>query len=178
MSNMDSCNVIPFETRLGEGRRGLKGKGKIFEVFDHLKSLEPGGETEMAPAFKEFVGRTRRRGVVIVISDFYDVDGFQQALKYLRYQKHDVYVIHLVDETEAEPPLRGDLRLLDSERDGFREITVTDALLGRYKAAFEELAQEVESFCIRNEMGYVRARTDIPFDELVLGILRRGGVVG
>ena len=50
--------------------------------------------------------------------------------------------------------------------------------MARYKEAFEAHAGAVESFCIRNEFGYVRARTDIPFDDLVLGILRRGGLVG
>ena len=178
MSNMDAVNVLPFHTRLREGRWGLKGRGKVFELFDFLKTIEPDGETEMAPTFREFIKRERRRGVVIVIGDFYDLDGYQQALKYLRYQKHDVYCLHVMDAEEETPDLRGDLRLMDSETDGFKEINVTDGLMTRYREAFEELAKNVERFCIRNEMGYVRARTSIPFDELVLGILRRGGVIG
>ena len=120
----------------------------------------------MAPSFREFVGRERRRGVVLVISDFYDLDGYQQALKYLRYKKHDVYVIHVVDESEENPDIRGDLRLTDSETDRFREINVTDGMLRKYREAFEKLATDVERFCIKNEMGYVRARTDVEFDEL------------
>ena len=178
MSNMDAVNVLPFGGRISESRWGLKGRSKVFQLFDFLKSIEPAGETDMAPVFREFVNRERRRGVVIVVSDFYDLDGYQQALKYLRYQKHDVYVIHVIDEEEEHPPIRGDLRLLDSELDRFREINVTDGLLARYREAFERLATDVERFCIRNEMGYVRARTNVPFDELVLGILRRGGVIG
>ena len=178
MSNMDAVNVLPFGSRLAESRWGWKGRGKVFELFDYLKTIEPTGETDMAPVFREFVGRETRRGVVLVISDFYDLDGYNQALKYLRYKKHDVYVIHVVDEEEENPLVRGDLRLYDSERDRFREINVTDRLLARYRESFEKLATSVERFCIKNEMGYVRARTSISFDELVLGILRRGGVVG
>lgn len=178
MSNMDAVNVLPFGARLGEARWGLKGRAKVFEMFDFLKAVEPLGETEMVPVLKEFTGRERRRGVVLVISDFYDIDGYQQALKYLRYQRHDVYVLHVMDRDEEEPDIRGDLRLLDSEQDRFKEINVTDALLERYRKAFDDLATGVERFCIRNEMGYVRARTSIPFDDLVLGILRRGGVIG
>ena len=178
MSNMDAVNVLPFGARIGEARWGLKGRAKVFEMFDFLKAVEPLGETEMVPVLKEFTGRERRRGVVLVISDFYDIDGYQQALKYLRYQRHDVYVLHVMDRDEEEPDIRGDLRLLDSEQDRFKEINVTDALLERYRKAFDDLATGVERFCIRNEMGYVRARTSIPFDDLVLGILRRGGVIG
>jgi len=178
MSNMDAVNVLPFGPRIAESRWGLKGRAKVFDLFAFLKSIEPTGETAMAPVFREFVGRERRRGVVLVISDFYDLDGYAQALKYLRYKKHDVYAIHVVDESEEHPPLRGDLRLLDSETARFRQINVTDGMLRKYREAFEKLASGVERFCIKNEMGYVRGRTSVPFDELVLGILRRGGVVG
>ncbi|MDA1263588.1 MAG: DUF58 domain-containing protein [Planctomycetota bacterium] len=178
MSNMDAVNILPFGGRIGDARWGIKGKAKVFKMLEYLKTLEPSGETAMAPVLREFVARERRRGVVIVISDFYDLDGYQQALKYLRYQRHDVYVLHVMDQEEEEPDLRGDLRLVDSEQERFKEINITDGLLSRYKVAFEKLATDVERFSIRNEMGYVRARTGIAFDELVLGILRRGGVVG
>lgn len=178
MSNMDAVNILPFRDRIEEARWGIKGKAKVFSMLDYLKEIEPGGETGMASALKEFVKRERRRGVVLVISDFYDLDGYAQALKYLRYQRHDVYVLHVMDEEEECPDLRGDLRLADSELDRSKEINVTDGLLARYREAFDRLATDVEKFCIRNEMGYVRARTEIPFDDLVLGILRRGGVVG
>lgn len=178
MSNMDAVNVLPFGSRIEDSRWGLKGRGKVFQLFDFLRSIEPAGVTELTPVLREFINRERRRGVVIVISDFYDLDGYQQALKYLRYQRHDVYVIHVLDREEEEPDVRGDLRLVDSERERFKEINVTDGLLARYRQAFEKLATDVERFCVRNEMGYVRARTHVPFDELVLGILRRGGVIG
>ena len=70
------------------------------------------------------------------------------------------------------------IALIDSETGRFRVINVTDRMLARYRDAFEKLATDVERFCIKNEMGYVRAHTHVPFDDLVLGILRRGGVVG
>lgn len=178
MSNMDAVNVLPFTSRLGDGLWGAKGRGKVFRLFEFLQTLQPTGATEMAPAFREFIGRERRRGVVVVLSDFYDIDGFQQALKYLRFLKHQVYVVHVVDRQEESPDHRGDLRLVDSESGSAREINITDGLLARYKEAFEAHALAVESFCVRNEFGYVRARTDVPFDDLVLGILRRGGLVG
>lgn len=177
LSNMDCVNVVPFAGRLAEGRFGLKGKGRVFEVFDFLRSIEPGGETNLAAALREFVAREKRRGVVVVISDFCDLDGFQQGLKFLRYPRHEIDCIHVVDREEEHPNLRGDLRLLDSETGRFREMIVTEPLLLRYQQAFEALARGVETFCLKNEMGYVRARTSLAFDELVLGILRRGGLV-
>jgi uncharacterized protein (DUF58 family) len=177
MANLDSVNVVPFGERLDDGLWKLKGRGKIFQLFDFLKAIEPKPSTDLALSLREFVKREPRRGVVIVVSDFYDLDGIQPGLKVLKYPRHDLYVLHVVDAAEEKPDVRGDLRLVDSERGGFKEINVTDALLVKYKQAFDNLASNVESFCIRNEMGYTRARTSVPFDELVLRILRRGGLV-
>jgi uncharacterized protein (DUF58 family) len=178
IANMDCVNILPFGERLREGRWTLKGKGRIFEIFDFLRSIEPAGTTSLAVAARELIARERRRGVVVLISDLYDLDGYQQALKYLRHPKHDIYVIHVVDPEEEAPILRGDLRLIDCETESFKEINVTDALLARYRDAFEALASSVESFCVKNEIGYARARTTVPYDELVLHVLRRGGLVG
>ena len=112
------------------------------------------------------------------VSDFFDQDGFERALKILRSARHSVYVLHVVDRAEAEPSLRGDVRLVDRERGSELEVTVTDGLLERYRAAFEDLRARVERSCRAQEIGYCVARTEVPFDELVLTVLRRGGLVG
>jgi uncharacterized protein (DUF58 family) len=179
LSNMDAVNLVPFSSRLGEeGRWRLKGRAKIHSVFDALRGWRAEGVTDMATAVKEFVTRERRRGVVVVVSDFFDLDGFRSALKLLRYPKHEVYAIQVVDPREEKPDVRGDLRLVDSENGEWREVNVTDDLRRRYREAFAGLLARVERFCVQNEFGYARAPLEIPFDTLVLQILRRGGLIG
>jgi len=177
LSNMDAVNLLPFHGRIDQGLFAQKGRGKIFSVFERLRTVTPGGATSFATAMKEFVTREKRRGVVVVISDFYDLDGFQQGLKYLKYPRHDVYAIHVIDEEDDAPPVRGDLRLVDSETGESREIVVTDDLIARYHEALEKLRDSVERFCIRNEMGYARTGSAVAFDDLVMRILRRGGLL-
>ena len=55
----------------------------------------------------------RRQGVVVVISDFLDKHGYQDALRYLLARNMDIYVIHILSQEEVEPELVGDLRLVD-----------------------------------------------------------------
>ena len=179
LSNMDAVNLIPFSSRLGEGRWRLKGRAQIHSLFDTLREWRgrEGGQTDLAAALTEFVKRERRRGVVVVLSDCFDLEGFRGGLKSLRYAKHEVYVLQLSDPLEREPPVRGDLRLVDAETGQAREVNVTDELRARYREAYEALFTSVERFCIQNEYGYSRAPTEVEFDELVLTILRRGGLV-
>ncbi|MGE0707751.1 MAG: DUF58 domain-containing protein [Planctomycetota bacterium] len=181
LSNMDAVNVLPFADRLLEGRWRLKGRAQIHGLFQTLREWGArggAGTTDVARTTRELITRERRRGVVVVLSDFYDLDGFRAGLKQLRYPRHEVYAIHLSDPLEADPPLRGDLRLVDAETGAAREVNVTDDLRRRYKEAYAGLQAAVERFCVQNELGYVRASLEVPFDELVLGILRRGGLIG
>jgi uncharacterized protein (DUF58 family) len=177
MSNLDDANVQAFSNVLDHGLTRLRGKGKVKVLFPFLTGLGHGAETDLRRAFRRFIALERRRGVVVVVSDLYDRDGVIPALRYLRGRRHEVFVIHVMDQTEVDPPIRGDLRLVDSETQAWKDITVTDALRSRYKQAFEGHAQTVETYCRSAEVGYVRALTSIPFDALVLKILKRGGLV-
>lgn len=177
MSNLDDANVQSFDSDLGAAANRMRGKGKVKVLFPFLTELQLGSETDMRRAFRRYVALERRRGVVVVISDLYDRDGVLPAFRYLRSRRHELYVIHVMAQEEVDPKIRGDLRLVDSETAAFKDITVTDALRQRYKAAFDGHARAVETWCRGADVGYVRALTDVAFDTLVLKILKRGGLV-
>lgn len=179
LSNMDRVNLVPFSDQLGEARWRIKGRAQAHSLFELLREVDaqPGGETDFRSVAKAFVARERRRGVVVVLSDFYDREGYGPALKMLRQRKHEVFAIQVVDPAERDPAVRGDLRLVDAETGAARQVVVTDALRARYREAFEALLRGVERFCVKSEFGYVEAGTEVPFDALVLTILRRGGLV-
>ncbi len=177
MSNLDDANVVAYGEDLRDSMKRMRGKGKVRHLFKFLEELEHSGETDLRRSFRRFIAQERRRGVAVLISDLYDLDGVIPALRYLKSRRHETYVIHVMDREERNPPLRGDLRLVDSEDGSHRDVTVTDSLRERFTAAFEAHARRVEAFCRSDEIGYVRAWTDVPFDALVLKILKRGGLV-
>lgn len=177
MANMDSVSLYPFGDNLGDGMHGMRSRGKIFGLLNYLERLESRGETDMQRMARAFTKRSRRRSLDIVVSDFYDLTGYKPALKALKYVKHDVYVVHVVDALEEDPALKGDLKLDDLEVPLQLDVTVTDRLLDKYKKAFTEHQEAVETFCRKNEFGYVKAPSAVPFDQLVMTILRKGELV-
>jgi hypothetical protein len=164
-----------------DGLRGqlppARGKGRIFKVFDFLSALKPDGQTDLRRGISEFVHRTRRRGVAVVLSDFYDATGYEEGLNLLRYHRFEASVIQIIDPREARPTLRGDLELADMELGERRQVTLTDAMCAAYARAHSEYCQTLESFCTGRGIGYMRADTDVPFEDLVLRVLREGGFV-
>ncbi|MDA7866957.1 hypothetical protein N9B57_03370, partial [Verrucomicrobia bacterium] len=89
------------------------------------------------------------------------------------YQKFDTFVVHCVSPQEADPRLLGDLRLVDSENERFRDITVTEGMMRKYRETFQGYCSSIEKFCRSKSIGYVRCRTDQAFQDVVIQMLRR-----
>jgi uncharacterized protein (DUF58 family) len=177
LSNLDRVSIVPFSDDLHERLPPERGKGRIFKVFDFLSQIEPGGVTRLAPSVTKFVHQTKRRGMVVLISDFYDPAGYEEGINVLRYNKFEPYVIQTIDPKEANPPLHGDLTLIDCETGEPREVTISARLLAEYRQEHERYCKELEDYCSTRAVPCFRTSTAVPFDELVLRIFRAGGFV-
>ncbi len=175
LANLDRVSIIPFSDRLIDRLPPSRGKNRIFRVFEFLRSVPLGGQTELAECMKQFVAQNKRRGLAVVISDFYDPDGFEQGINTLRYNKFEPFILQVYDQKEANPSLHGDLTLVDCETGDSREVTVSKSLLEAYKREHEKYCAELEQFCTARAMPFFRTHTALPFDELVLRIFRAGG---
>jgi uncharacterized protein (DUF58 family) len=175
LANLDRVAIQPFSDDLHERLPPARGKGRIFKVFEFLRGVTPGPLTRLGPSLERFVAQNRRRGLVVVVSDFYDPAGYAEGLNVLRYNKFEPFVIQVYDEREANPPLHGDLTLVDCETGEPREVTISPALLAAYRREHERYCQELGQFCTQRAIPFFRTHTGIPFDELVLRIFRAGG---
>lgn len=175
LSNLDRVSVIPFSGKLDGRLAPARGKSQIFKIFDFLHHLEAGENTSLEDAFSSFVAQNKRRGIAVVLSDFYDPSGFEEGLNKLRYFQFEPIVIQIFDERELNPKLSGELQLIDVETDELRELTLTPQLVREYRRAFQEFSDELEQFCTQKQMLYFRAPIQEEFDELVLRIFRAGG---
>jgi uncharacterized protein (DUF58 family) len=175
LANLDRVTIVGVADEVVARMPTTRGKGRIFTVFQFLRSLQPNGTTELRDSLRTFVAQHKRRGLAVLISDLYDPAGFEGGINVLRYNKFEPYVLHIVDERDAHPVLRGDVRVYDCETGEEREVTVTKKLLDKMAGAWSEYREQIERFCTANQVPYFPADTDVPFDELVLRVFRRGG---
>ena len=150
LASLDRVFLVPFTTALPKSAAGmlnLRGKGKIFRLLDFLGGMKASGPTNLTACMKSFASSRRKRGLAIVISDFYDDQGAISALNALRFQKFEPFVIQCISPQETNPELYGDLRLLDCETGRFREVTLTEKLLRKYREVFEAYCSNLERFC-------------------------------
>jgi len=175
LANLDRVTIVAVSDEVVSRMPTTRGKGRIFKVFEFLRALKPDGTTDLRQSLKTFVAQHKRRGLAVLISDLYDPAGFEGGINMLRFNKFEPYVLHIVDPHEALMALKGDVRIYDCETGDEREVTVTPKLLERMNQAWSEYRDQIERFCVARQVPYFRADVEVPFDELVLRVFRRGG---
>jgi uncharacterized protein (DUF58 family) len=175
--NHDRVVVEPFGTGLEQGMPSVRGRSQMWRVVQYLDRLKADGAGDLTAAAKAFAVKHAGKGVVVVVSDFLDKRGYQDALRYLLARNMDIYVIHVLSREEVEPELVGDLRLVDAEDDDLAEITVSAPLLKRYKDNLNAFVGGLKDWCTKRGITYIFTTNQNPFDKLVLNYLRERGLV-
>ena len=176
LTNFDRVGSTVFAEKMRDHFPPVRGRQQAFGYFDFLEKARLGGQTSLAGSLKEYALRTRRPGVAVLISDFFDPD-WETGLKALLHRRFQVTVIHVLDRTEVRPDYVGDLKLLDCESGEEREITISAGLLRDYQRAVDQFCGGIQGTCRRYGADYIQAVTDQPFEDLILKWLRRSGLV-
>jgi uncharacterized protein (DUF58 family) len=175
--NHDRVNLSAFADGLRDMLPTRRGRSQAPQLFRFLQSLQARGRTRLHAALRRYFSVPRTRGLVILISDFLDPEGIEEALAVLRRFRHDVALLHVMAPDERDPQLPEEVVLVDAEEGTATEVEITPALLGAYRSTFEQHARDIEAYCRKYGWGYARALTDVPFEDLVLKVLRREGLL-
>src|SRR5580693_2638856 len=163
--NHDRVLVDTFSAQLDQGLHGIRGRSQMWRIVQYLDHLEATGASNLTSAAREFAIRHAGKGVVVVISDFLDKHGYEDALRYLLARNMDIYVVHVLSREEVEPEIVGDLRLVDCEDDDVAEITVSAPLLRRYKANLNAFVGGLKDWCTKRGITYIFTTNHNPFDK-------------
>ncbi len=175
--NYDRVSLYTFAGGLKEEMAGIRGRRLTQRMLQFLDNVQYHPESNFSAACKQYAIRHPQRGIVIVIGDFLDKGGYEAGLRYLLGRDLDIYVIQTLSQQEVDPPFVGDLKLTDVEDGDHAEVTVSRALIKRYKHNLEIYCQQLKEFCTRRGIVYMFTTTDVPFDQLVLNYLRRRGLL-
>ena len=178
LADLDRVAVVAFAGDVVADFPLTRGKARILSLLKFLEKLEPqGAATDLARVAKSFVHRGQRRGLALVLSDLFDPGGFQHGLDLLRHHKYEPHVIQVYDRRDAEPELKGDLELFDVESQTIRKVTITERNLRQYRRIFADFLDSVTKYCNTYGIGNTRSITDVPFDELLLRMMRAAGAI-
>ena len=176
-SGSDRVSISAFSDSISDTLRPFRGKGQVWRMFDFLEGLSPSGGTSLAAACKTFAVQSHGKGITIVVSDFLDENGYDEALRYFVARNQDLFVLHLLSRDEISPELAGDLKLFDCETGAETEVSISGPLMKTYKKTVNTFCRGLKNYCGSRGLGYLFAATDTPFEQLVLNYLKRIGLV-
>lgn len=157
--------------------RNLRGRRRARDLGDFLCRLEPSGSARFTDAAKRIALTRTGKGVMVILSDFFFKEGYEDGLRYLVGRGYDLIAVQVLAPQEVEPTIGGDLRLRDVEDGDRAEVTISASLLKRYKANLTAYCDQLRAFCARRDITHMTVQSDTPVDRLVMGYLRERGVL-
>jgi uncharacterized protein (DUF58 family) len=151
------------------GRRQLSG---LMEFLDRERS---NGGTDLDAALEGYARRAEP-GLAIIISDLL-TPKFEAGLRRMLDRRFELVILHLLAPEEVNPPMSGDLTLVDSETASEVAITLNQEAIDRYTARFRAWCEGLESFCSRHGIVYQRIQTSERLEHVLFDRLRRRGVL-
>lgn len=155
--------------------RGSAKTLQFLRALDEAKTF--GGDTQFTACTRVFQARHRRRGLVVVLSDFLFPEGFEEGLRYLQYHKHEVYCLQVQDEGDTRCRLKGDVDLECVETGRRRRVTISPREARRYEQAVVDWNERLRECCAKSGIGLTSTSTEPPFETVIQDMLRRGGLV-
>ena len=86
LANLDAVNVFYFSGDVQSELRVLRGKGQFHRVLEFLRE-DPAKpqSTNLSASIRTFTQQVKRRGLVFVLSDFFDPAGYEEGINLLRH---------------------------------------------------------------------------------------------
>jgi uncharacterized protein (DUF58 family) len=140
----------------------VRGRGRSAALLDELARVPDAGPTDHGRALERAIGSTRRRGLAVLISDFYDPQGAIRGLARLGAHGLDVAAVHVLDAADLDLPAGASLTVVDRESGERLAVEVTADLLSRMHAAWRRRAEGLERWCLSREIAYHRVDASRP----------------
>lgn len=154
-----------------------RGGASLARLFRFLENLEPNGETNLNRAMRDYSIIPRRAGLVILISDLFANDGYETGLRQLMGRGHEAALVHVLAPDELDPPLAGDIQLIDIETNQTQDVSLDGGLRERYRARARSWIQSTQAECRKRNIRYLEAVTSQTWDHILLLEMRRAGFV-
>lgn len=175
--NFDRISLYSYGNGLRDSMTGIRGRRWMFKAIDFLTQMEASGGSNLALTGRQFAIEHPQPGIVLVLSDFLDKGGYEDGLRMLLGRKYDLFAIQMLSPEEINPSFVGDLRLTDVEDDDVAEVTVSRALINRYRQNLHSFCAQFKSFCTARGAAYLFTNTQVPFDQVILSYFRERGLL-
>ena len=165
INQRDAVGLALYDT---EVRTFMPARSRLSFLHQMLKVLDsavPANETGTAVALDKIAEKIKRRGLVIILSDFFDeVNSVVNALKHFRHKDHDVLVFHILDPREVDFKFGNNATFKDLET-GEEMVAMSRQIQKHYKEHIADFINNIRTHCRQHNIDYQLVDTSQPFDK-------------
>lgn len=115
-------------------------------ILDSLGSARAEGQTDLGSCLEQVFARIKRRGVLVVFSDFLDVSAeFWKRIDLFRRSRFDIILFHVVHPEELDLPDVAAARFFETEGGRRHFNAEPDAVRALYRRRFDAFLQEIKA---------------------------------
>jgi uncharacterized protein (DUF58 family) len=163
----DVVGLTTFGAEIGLDMPARSSPRHFSEMMRQLEAIAPGGETKIADTLHKLANRSKRRCLVVLISDLYDEpEAVIRALHHFRHRRHEVILFHVLDKAELEFPFRETIAFHDQETG--ERIQIDPAYVrDEYRAQIKAFCDGYRRACAEAQIDYVATDTSTPYDTML-----------
>ena len=171
LKQRDSVGLSVFDSEVRAYLPPRSTMGIILQIDRLLRDIKPVPRTTIAKQLHDTALMIKRRSFVIVISDlFSDVDDILAGLDHLRFDGHNVVVMHTLDPDELSFPFKGTWQFEGLEQEP--ELTTQpERIRADYLANFKAYQDALVAGCAAAHIDYSVVDTSRPLDEVLNAFL-------
>ena len=167
----DSVGLLLFDTDITEKIQARARRGQLARILHVLDRARPGKPTDFSTSLQNVTEFLNRRGIIILISDFYEVPAtVMKAVRSLQYGGNDLIVFHLLDRGELEFQLDEPVLLEDVETAERMEV-VPEYMAQQYRKLLQEHIRALQHECRASRIDYTMLDTSRPLDHALFAYL-------
>jgi uncharacterized protein (DUF58 family) len=158
----DAAGLVLFDDQVRRRLPPSAHPAQLRNMTSAMSEVELREETAATPILHQLADELTRRGVIVIISDLLlPSPAFLEGLRHLRHRRHDVVVLHVIDEDELTFPFEDMTRFEGLELP--RALLVDPrALRDAYLEALNAHLRQLEAGCQEARAEYVRLSTNTP----------------
>ena len=170
----DSVGLVAFDKAVHTHVPARNRAGHMRTIFGRLSQLSAGDTTNLSESLHQLAEILDRRGIVVIISDFYDrPDRLKEAFQHLRFKGHDLVAFHVLDQNELEFKFDEPVLLLEDAETQEQMPVLPDVVMNGYRERIRRHVDEMQRCAASNNVDYEMMTTKQPLDYALFSFLSR-----
>jgi len=173
IKQQDAVSLTLYSDKIISHLPAKSSNSFLQQILKELSITEAASKTNTSETLNNVAEKIKRRGLVVIISDFFDDIGKTlKALKHFAHQKNEVIVFQVLDPLERSFKFGKDAIFKDLETED--ELTTQPYQIQKaYQEAMSEFTNKIKRECLNANFDYNLLDTSTSFDKALFGYIQK-----